>query len=52
MLLMDYPYIRGEDFPYYAKKSTWSLLHSYIDTHTQILIDKYPGDGVQYITIL
>ena len=47
---MDYPYIRGEDFPDYAKKSTWSLLYAYIDVHSQILIYEYTGDGVQSIT--
>ena len=51
MLLMDCPLIREGDFPDYDKKSTWDLLHVYIDAHSQILIDEYPGDGVQAITI-
>ena len=38
MLLMEYPYIRWEHFPDYAKNSTWNLLHAYIDAHNQILI--------------
>ena len=49
---MDYPSIRGEDLPYYAKKSTWNLFHAYIDSHSQILNDKYPGDEVEEITRL
>ena len=49
MLLMGYPSIIGGYFPDYAKSSTWKLLHAYIDTHSQILIDEYPGDGVQAI---
>ena len=51
MFLMDYPSIRGKDFLYYAKKATWDLLHGYVDAHSQRLIDEYPGDGVQVITI-
>ena len=38
MLLMDYPYIRGEDLPYYFKKVTWNILHAYIDAHIQVSI--------------
>ena len=49
MLLMDYPWIRGEEIPDYAKKATWNLLHAYIDAHSQILIDKFTGYGVQAI---
>ena len=51
MLLIDYPYIRGEYLPDHAKNSTWNLLRAYIDAHIQILIDEYPGDGVQAISI-
>ena len=50
MLLMDYPSIRGEQLPDYAKKTTWKILHAYIDAHNQKLIDEYLGDGVQYIS--
>ena len=46
MLLMDYPSIRGEYFPDYAKKATWNLLHAYIDAYSQILIYEYTGDEV------
>ena len=49
---MDYTSIREEQLPDYAKKSTWNLLYAYIDAHSQILIDEYPVDGVQAITIL
>ena len=41
MLLMDYPCIREEELPDYAKKDRWNLLHSYIDAHSQILIDEF-----------
>ena len=44
---MVYPSIRGEDLPDYSKNVTWNLLHAYIDAHSQILIDEYPGDVVQ-----
>ena len=43
MLLMDYPYKRGEYLPEYSKKATWKLFRAYIDAHSQILIDEYPG---------
>ena len=43
MLLMDFTSILGEDFPDYAKKATWNLLHAYIDAYSQILIDEYTG---------
>ena len=46
MFLIDYISIRGEDSPDYSKNSTWNILHTYIDAHSQILIDEYPGDGV------
>ena len=49
MLLMEYPSIRGEYLPGYAKNTTWKLLYSYIDSHIQILIDEYPGDVVHAI---
>ena len=51
MFLMDYPSIRGGDFPDYAKNATWNLSHAYIDAYSQMLIYEYPGDGVQAITI-
>ena len=46
MLLMDYPSIRGEDLPGYAKNTTCNLLHAYIDSQSQISIDKYIGNGL------
>ena len=49
MLLMEYPSIRGEEIPYYAKNATWNLLYAYIYAHSQIFIDKYTGDGVKDI---
>ena len=49
MLIMDYPYIRGEDLPDYWQKSTWNLLHAYIYARNQRLIYEYPGDGIQTI---
>ena len=49
---MEYPSIRVKDFRYFAKNTTWNLLHAYIDTHGQRLIDEYPGDGVQAISRL
>ena len=52
MLLMDYPYTIGEYFPDDAKEATCNLLHAYIYAHSKILIDEYPGYGVQYIKIL
>ena len=52
MLRMDYPSIRGGVLPDYAKNSTWNLLNAYIYSHSQRLIDEYPGDGVQYISRL
>ena len=50
MLLMDYPFIREEDLPDFSNKFTWNLLYEYIDAHSQILIDEFPGDAVQAIT--
>ena len=50
MLLMEYPFIRGEYLPDYAKKATWNLLHTYIDVHSQRSIDEYPKYGVQSIS--
>ena len=38
MLLMDYPSIRGEEIPDYAKTSTYNILHEYIDEHSKRLI--------------
>ena len=51
MLLMDYPSIGGEDFPDYSKKDIYKLSYSNINAYSQRLIDEYPGDGVQTITI-
>ena len=50
MLLMNYPSIRAEYLLDCAKNSVWKFLHAYIDTQIQILIDEYPGDGVQAIS--
>ena len=44
---MDHPPIRGEELPYFAKKNTWNPLHTYIDAHSQRIIDEYTGYGVQ-----
>ena len=52
MLLMEYPYIRGEEIPDDAKNYTWNLFRAYIDAHSQILIYECPGDGVQAISRL
>ena len=52
MLLMDYPSIIGEYLRNYAKKATWDLLHEYVDSHSHLLIYKYPRNGVQAIKIL
>ena len=49
MFIMEYTSIRGEDLPDYSEKPTWNLLHTYIDAHSQLLIDKYPGYGAQAI---
>ena len=49
---MVYPSIRGEELTDYANKSTWKILHEYIDAHSQRLIDEYPRDGLQAISIL
>ena len=49
MLLMDYPSIREEELPDYAKKYIWNLLNAYIYPRIKILIDEFPGDGVQNI---
>ena len=51
MLLMEYLSIIGEEITYYAKKATWKSLRAYIYVHSQILIDEYPGYGVQAIII-
>ena len=50
-MIIDYPSIRGEELPDYARKATWNLLDAYIDAHSQILIDEFTGDGVQDISI-
>ena len=52
MLLMDYSSIGGGNWLDYAKKATWNLLHAYVDAHSQIWIDEYPGCGVQAISKL
>ena len=49
---MEYASIRGNDSLDYAKNATWNLFHSYIDAHSQILIDEYTVDGVQTISRL
>ena len=49
MLLMEYPSIRGEDLPGYAKNYTWNLFHAHIDSHSQRFIDEYPGYVLQAI---
>ena len=43
MFLMDYPYIRRENFPYYDKQVTCNLVHAYIYVHSQRLIGDYLG---------
>ena len=35
MLLIDYPYIRGEELPDYVKESSCNLLHAYTYLHSQ-----------------
>ena len=52
IVLMEYASIRGNDSLDYAKNATWNLFHSYIDAHSQILIDEYTVDGVQAISIM
>ena len=42
---MDYPSVRGGNIPDHYNKSTWNIFHGNIDSHSQILIAKYPGDG-------
>ena len=49
---MEYPSIREEELPDYAKNATWNLFHAYMDEHSQILIDVCLGYGVQVISIL
>ena len=49
---MEYPSIRGEDFPDYAKNDTWNLSHAYLDAYIQRLIEDYTGDIVQAISRL
>ena len=46
IVLMEYASIRGNDSLDYAKNATWNLFHSYIDAHSQILIDECPADGL------
>ena len=52
MSLVYYTSIKGEYLSDYAKNSTLSILHAYIDAHSQRLLDEYPEDVVQYISIL
>ena len=52
MLLMDYPFIRGWEWPYCAKNATWNLLHEYIDENSKILTNECPGYGLQKISRL
>ena len=52
MMHMKYSPIKGEDLPDYANNYTWNILRSYIDAHSQRLIDKYPGGGLHAITRL
>ena len=52
ILLMDYPSKRGEELPDYDKNATWNLFLAYIDAHSKIIIDEYPGYWVQAISIL
>ena len=40
---MDYPSKRGEELPDYDKNATWNLFLTYIDAHSKIIIDEYPG---------
>ena len=49
---MEYPSIRVEELPDYAKNATCNLLQTYIDAHIQRLIEKCPGYGVQAISRL
>ena len=49
---MEYPSVRGRYLPGYTDKATWDLLHAYIDEHRKMLIDEYPGNVLQAITIL
>ena len=52
MMLMDYTSTIGGDLPGYANKATWNLLNAYIDSQSQRLLEEYPGNGLQAITIL
>ena len=52
MLLMDHVYIIWDDLTDYSKKAPWNLFHSYIYSHSQIIIDEYLGDVVQDISRL
>ena len=49
-VIIDYPTIGGEDIEYHVKKATFNLLHANIDVRSRILIDKFPGDGVKFIS--
>ena len=50
MLLIDYPYIRGEELPDYVKESSCNLLHAYTYLHSQRWLYECPGNGVQTIS--
>ena len=52
MNIMYYPSIREEDLLDYSNKTTWRILHSYINAHIQRLLYEYPDNVVHYITIL
>ena len=52
MLILGYPSTGRKDLSDYSKKATCKPFHSYIDEHSQLLIDEYPGYGVQAIIIL
>ena len=46
MLILDYPYIRGEHLPDHDKTATCNHLNAQIYAHSQRLIDEYPVNGV------
>ena len=51
MLLMDYPSIIGGGVPDYAKNSHMEPFARIYNAHSQIIIDEYPVNGVQDLTI-
>ena len=52
MLLMDYPYTIGEDFPDYSKEATCKLFCAYIYAHNKILISRIWSTSHNKIAIL